>query len=475
MQRLLVVGLLGFCFSASGSDILEVYRQAHQNDPTFALAEISHRIQKLNNYSAHTQLLPQVSFSVPRGRNTTENRSTYPDEFLDDPRAAFLGVTPETNGDWDKRETEQVGWSASLNQTVFSMPTIINVMNSRKSSVSSDYSLFNSEQGLIVRVVEAYFSVLRAAASLQNSIRSEDAIRGQLEQAQQRHEVGLTASTDVLNAQASYDDASVSRIQARNSFDIEFESLRVLTGQPFSELAGLSADFPIQDPVPNSEEAWVDIALKNNPQIKVQEISYESSKLRHWGQLVKDLPRVSVGMSYNRSERPLNLGGQNTPWDVVSESKGFNIGLSFSASITGGARFVQDRITALNREQSRLQLVQQRLNVEEQTRRQFRTVVTDVLRVEARHRAIASSEASLQATQTGYEVGTRNIVEVLNAQRALFGAQLALENAKYDYILGMLRLKQNAGVLTAAEVEELNRFMDNENSVVRLATMTGRQ
>ncbi len=475
MRRLLAIFLLGFGFSASGEDILQVYQQAHQNDPTFALSEIGNRIQKLNNYSAHTQLLPQISFRLPRGRSTNENRTTYPDEAINDPRYAFLGVTRENNGVWNERETEQVGWSANLSQTVFSVPTLINVMTSRKSTASSDYSLFSSEQALIIRVVEAYFSVLRASASLQNSLASEDAIKRQLEQAEQRYEVGLTASTDVLNARASHDDAIVSRIQAWNSFDIEFEALRVLTGATISELSGLAEDFPIQDPVPNSEEAWVEMALKNNPQVRAQEISYESAKLRHWGQLAKDLPSISLGMSYNRSEQPFNLGGQDTPWDYVSESKGFNIGLTFTASVTGGSRFVQDRISALNREQSRLQVVQQKLTVEEQVRRQFRTVVTDVLRVEARLRAIDSSQASLDATETGYEVGTRNIVEVLNAQRALFGAQLAYQNAKYDYILGMLRLKQSAGVLTAAEIEELNRFMDNEKTVTRLTTMTGRE
>lgn len=475
MRRLLAVFLLGFGFSASGADILQVYQQAYQNDPTYALAEIGNRIQKLNNYSTHTQLLPQISFNVPRGSNTTETRTTYPDEFLDDPRSVFLGVTPETNGVWDERETEQTGWSASLNQTIFSVPTVINVLNSRRSTRSSDYTLFSSEQALIVRVVEAYFSVLRAGASLENAIATEEAIERQLEQAQQRYEVGLTASTDVLNAQASRDDAIVSRIQARNTFDNQFESLRTLTGESVSVLAQLAEDFPIQNPEPSSEEAWVNMALQNNPQIKAQELSYESAKLRHWGQLAKDLPNISIGMSYNRSERPFNLGGQNTPWDVINESKGFNIGLNFSASITGGSRFAQDRISALTREQSRLQLVQQRLNVEDQVRRQFKTVVTDVARVEARKNAILSSEASYQATQTGYEVGTRNIVEVLNAQRALFGAQLSLENAKYDYILGMLRLKQSAGVLTAAEIEELNRFMDNENPVNRLSTMSGKQ
>ncbi len=473
MRRVFATLVVAFGLSAGGEDILQVYQLALENDTTFASAVISNRIQHLDNFSAHTQLLPSVSLNVPRGRSESRTRNTYPDEMLRDPRFGFLGVTPETNAKWDRRESSQIGWNASLRQTIFSVPQIINVITSRKSMQANEHQLFRSEQDLIIRVVGAYFDVLRARDSLENTIASEEAIQRQLEQAEQRFNVGLTASTDVLNAKASYDDAVVNRIQQVGNLDIVFEALKVLTGDPVSGLSRLAADFPIVNPVPESEEAWVEYAMRNNPQILSAEQNFENAKIRHFGQLTKDLPQISMGLSYNTSEAPFEFAGESTDYDVTRESVGLNVSLSFTAQFTSGSRFAADRRSALSREQQRLSLQQQRLNVENQTRRQYRTVRTDVLRVEARKRAIESSQASLEATQTGYEVGTRNIVEVLNAQRQLFNAQFSYESAKYDYIRAILQLKQNAGSLSAMELVELNEFMDNENVVTRVNSKSG--
>ena len=473
MKRFLfAIPLVGLCMAANGADILEVYEKAYTNDTTFRLAQIGNRIQKLNNYSAHTQLLPSISFNLPRGGSTNRNRVTYPNEMLADPNYRFF-VSPETNGVWEERESETLGWSVGAQQTIFSIPTFINVINSRRQTTSSAHNLVSAEQALIVRVVEAYFNVLRTRDALENSIKSEEAIQRQLEQAEQRYEVGLTASTDVLNAQASFDNAIVDRIQAIGNLEVVFEALRVLTGESIGELSRLSDDFEIADPVPNSEEDWVATAMRNNPQILAQEKSFEIQKLNHWGQLLNNVPQVSISGNYNRSERPFQLGEIVAPYDITYESRGFSWSLSFNIQFQNGRGWVQDRVSALNKEQTRLQLIQQRLNVEDQVRRQFRTVVIDVQRASARKRAIQSSEASLQATVTGYEVGTRNIVEVLNAQRASFSAELAYENAKYDYITGFLRLKQSAGVLSVAEIEALNVFMDNEDTVTRVTSLSG--
>lgn len=473
MKRfLLATPLVWLCMSVSPADILEVYDKAYANDATFKLAQIGNRIQKLNNYSAHTQLLPSISFNLPRGASTNRNRVTYPDAMLADPNYQFF-VNPATNGVWDERESETLGWSVGASQTLFNISTFISVINSRRQTTSSEYSLTSAEQALIVRVVESYFAVLRTRDALENAVRSEEAIQRQLEQAEQRFEVGLTASTDVLNAQASYDNAIVGRIAAIGDLDVVFEELRVLTGESIGELSRLADDFEIVNPVPNSEEEWVATAMRNNPGILQQEKSYEIQKLNHWGRLLDNVPQVTLSANYNRSERPFQLGEIIAPYDITYESRGFSWGLSFSMQFQNGRGWVQDRISSLNKEQTRLQLIQQRQNIEEQVRRQFRTVVTDVLRAEARRKAIQSSEASLQATVTGYEVGTRNIVEVLNAQQQLFGAQLAYQNTKYDYITGFLRLKQSAGVLSVAEIEALNAFMDNENTVTRVNSLSG--
>ena len=100
-------------------------------------------------------------------------------------------------------------------------------------------------------------------------------------------------------------------------------------------------------------------------------------------------------------------------------------------------------------------------------------MITDVVRVRARLKAIRSSESALEATQTGYEVGTRNIVEVLQAQQRLFASQFDYADSRYNYILNLLRLKQSTGVIEEIDLIELNQFMDQSNQVTKVTTLSG--
>ena len=128
----------------------------------------------------------------------------------------------------------------------------------------------------------------------------------------------------------------------------------------------------------------------------------------------------------------------------------------------------------MSKEQSRLGMINQRLTVEETTRTQFRNVVQIVLQLDALERSLESSRASLDATEKGYEVGTRNIIEVLNAQNSLFAAELNFQNTIHNYITSMLRLKQTVGLLKPDDLSELNKYMDHENIVTPVNTMTGK-
>ena len=476
MKRLLTIALIGLGIPVVAEDIQEIYDLAQEFDSTFAISKVSHRISGISTATTATQLLPRISIGIPRGRSASRSSTEYPSAMLADPAFDFLGIDPATNGKWTAiRETRSDGWNAGLSQTVFSLPTIINVINARRSKVAADYNFVSAEHDLIIRVVSAYFAVLRARDSVDNSLRSQDAIQRQLEQAQQRFQVGLTASTDVLNAQASYDDSVVGQIQTLNNLEIVFERLQLFTGgQLVSELARLSKDFPIANPEPNDQEFWVEQALLNNPQYLAAQQNYENTKLRHFGQRFRDLPVITLGANYSFSESPFNIGGTNTPYDLVRESLGYSLGLSFNFSINSGSGIMALRSSALSKEQSRLQLRRQRAVMINEVRQQYRTVTTDVLRVDARRRAIESSQASLEATETGYEVGTRNIIEVLNAQQRLFATELQYESAKYDYIANMLRLKQMAGVLSGKDIAEINRFMDYDNMAQRRMSLTGK-
>jgi len=137
----------------------------------------------------------------------------------------------------------------------------------------------------------------------------------------------------------------------------------------------------------------------------------------------------------------------------------------------GGRTTSRVRESSARVEQAKELLLEQQRTVVRNTRNLFKSVSTDVARVQARLKAIRSSQSALEATQTGYEVGTRNIVDVLQAQQRLYDAQFAYADSRYTYLINLLRLKQQTGLLSPADLEEMNSFMDSANPVIRVVSM----
>lgn len=482
MKKLLVVALLSIGLSVSAEDLQQIYDLAVENDTQFAQAKIQRKIAGEQARQSLASLLPTVNMSLGGGsRRTTKYRRTYPSELLNDPSGRFFGADPETNEVWtvnESREEFPSGYSINLSQVLFSIPTFISYRNSRVSFQGAKESFASQEQSLIIRVVRAYFGVLQARDSLDNALARRESNERQLQQTKQRYDVGLTAITDVLNAQASFDSLEVGLNQSRNQLDTAFLTLERITGQPIQQLARLSKDYPIENPNPNDEGYWVDYALRNNPGVLGAERSYRTARWNHWNTLLNyfSVPSVNLNMNYSYSESPIEdpFTQLDTGYDLISESISTSYGFSIGFSVAGGRRISQNRVSALSREQSRLSMINQRLTIEEQTRSQFRNVVQTVLQIDALERSLESNRASLDATEKGYEVGTRNIIEVLNAQNSLFSAELNLQNTIHRYIEQMLQLKQTVGLLNPNDLAELNKFMDHENVVTPVNTMSGK-
>ncbi len=482
MKKLLVVALLSIGLSVSAEDLQQIYDLAVENDTQFAQAKIQRKIAGEQARQSLASLLPTVNLSLSGGnRSTSKFRRTYPSELLNDPAGRFLGANPETNGVWtvnEAREEFPSGYSVNLSQVLFSIPTFISYRNSRLSFQGAKESFASQEQSLIIRVVQAYFGVLQARDSLDNALARRESNERQLQQTKQRYDVGLTAITDVLNAQASFDNLEVGLNQSRNQLDTAFLTLERITGQPIQQLARLSEDIPIENPNPNDEGEWVDYALQNNPGVLSAERNYRMARWSHWNTLASyfSVPSVNLSMNYSYRERPINdpFTGLDTGYDLIDESIGRGYGFSIGFSVAGGRRISQNRVSALSREQSRLNMINQRLTVEEQVRSQFRNVVQIVLQIDALERSLESNHASLDATEKGYEVGTRNIIEVLNAQNSLFTAELNLRNTIHRYITSMLQLKQTVGLLNPNDLSELNKYMDHDKVVTPVNTMSGK-
>ncbi|NIP13810.1 MAG: TolC family outer membrane protein [Pseudomonadales bacterium] len=448
-KRRLIMALLGLAWStaAGATDILEAYRDAQNNDPVLGAARAGLEATQELIPQSRSALLPRVAIG---GQTSWIERSTSVD-FLD-------------------QDFNEHGWQAELRQPVFDLEAWFNFRSSQAGVEGAEWGFASVEQDLVVRTVSAYLNVLRAEALLESAEKAEEAVKRQLEQVQQRFDVGLVAITDVLEAQAGYDSSVVVRVQAAGDHDIFFETLRTLTGQPYDSIAKISDDLPIVDPTPGNEEEWVDTALAANPTILAATSQLEAAERTLQARRSGHLPTVDATLSHNHFvSGGTSFGGQGlkTDQDVYA--------LSITLPIyQGGLTSSRAREARALKEQARQELLDRQLIVGRDTRNLFRAVATDVVRVRARKQAIASSESALEATQTGYEVGTRNIVDVLDAQNRLYASQFDYADSRYNYIIDLMLLRQAAGTLSGTDVENLNVYADPNDPVTRLNSLKPR-
>ena len=448
--------------SANAIDIAEAYRDALENDPVLGAAEASFAARKELIPQARSNLLPKLSFNGSTGWN--ERSFPVPPRLDFNPDSPTFGrIAPVADQNFNEHQ-----WAARIDQPIVNLSSWFNLRSARASVAGAESNLAEARQGLIVRVVQAYLDVLRAQDRLDATMAREAAVNRQLEQVQQRFDVGLVAITDVLEAQAVYDSAVVDRIQADGDRYIFFETLHTLIGASFESLARLSESLPIVDPEPRNEEDWVTTALDTNHRIAAARAQLQAANRTIAARRAGHLPTIDG--SVTRSNYV--TGGASF---LANEINTTTWALSMTMPIyQGGFTNSRTREARALAEQAREELLNQQLTVSRDTRNLFQAVATDVVRVGARMKAIASSRSALEATETGYEVGTRNIVDVLQAQQRLFSSQFDHADSRYNYVIDLLRLKQTAGTLAEEDLVELNRFADASNTVSREATLRNR-
>ena len=434
------------------ADIAEIYAEALSNDPVLAGARASAANVKEGVAQARARFLPSVNASASRSQGRSETEDSERD---------IGGQVVQIPG--RTTDTERNSWGASVSQEVLNLPSWFLYRSAKATAEGADWDLLAASQDLIIRVAQAYLGVLRTQAALESATAAEEAVQRQLEQVQQRFDVGLVAITGVLESKAEYDNAVVLRIQSQGNHDNSFEALRTLTGKPYAELSRLTESLPIVDPAPSAEAEWVAAAMTNSPRIGAARQRLKAAESDLKAAYAAPVPSISANISYGAGDGSSAFNGQVFQ-DPGSSSTSYSLSLSVPI-FRGLQEYSGMRRARLGVEQARHALLQQELSVAENVRNLFRNVQVHVVRVQARGEAIKSSQAALEATQTGYEVGTRNIVDVLLAQRRLFGSQFDYADARYSYVLDLLRLKQAAGSLSEQDVGDLNQHTDATDPV----------
>lgn len=415
--------LLGSAASHA-EDLLDIYRFALESDPQLRAAEAANRAVQQTRAQSRSPLLPQVNLSA----NITENSG-------------------------DVYEGTGQGYTLSLNQSLYHHDYYVQLRQTDANIARADAEFEATRQGTLLRAAEAYFDLLAAQDNLTTAEASKRAISQQLRQTEQRFEVGLSAITDVHEAQAGYDAAVAAEIAAQNQLDVARENLRAIIGQEPMALATLQDEIPLLMPEPADIDQWVNMAQQQNLALLAAEsasrVAAEEMNRRKAGHY----PTLDLFANHNYSDTTdYETGGIETDTN--------QIGVQLNVPIySGGLTTAQTREARELYSQAMENLELQRRTTIRDTRSAYLAVTTGISQVKARRQALSSAQTALEATQAGFEVGTRTAVDVLNAQQVRFQAQSEYYRTRYDYILASLQLRQAAGSLSEADLAEVNNWL----------------
>ncbi|CAN7426330.1 TolC family outer membrane protein [Pseudomonas sp. LjRoot71] len=424
------------------TDLVTVYQEAAANNADLAAARADYEARSEVVPQARAGLLPNLS----AGANLSDTRTQ-----IDSP-----ANTSSRSG---------TVYQANLSQPLFRADRWFQLQAAKASNEQAVLELSATEQNLILQSAEAYFAVLRAQDNLASTKAEEAAFKRQLDQANERFDVGLSDKTDVLEAQAGFDTARANRIIALRQVEDTFQALTTLTNRDFSALEGIEHSLPILAPTPNDAKAWVDTAAAQNLNLQASNYAVEAAEETLRQRKSGHAPTLDAVASYQKGDND-SLGFSNNAatvnrfsGDVEQRSIGLQLNIPiYSGGLTSSQ--VRESYQRLNQtEQLRESL---RRQVVQNTRNLHRAVNTDVETVQARKQSIISNQSALEATEIGYQVGTRNIVDVLDAQRELYSSVRNYNNARYDYILNNLRLKQAAGTLSPDDLNALEQYLKSD-------------
>lgn len=410
---------------------MDIYRLALEQDVELKIAESEFQTTRESLPIASSALKPQIDFSA----NLTQRESD------------ISTIGSNTN--------QSSGYSFDLRQNLYNAETLATIDAAEASVATAQAELEVSQQDLILRVAERYFDILAAQDNVEFARAEETAIARQLEQAQKRFEVGLIAITDVREAQAQYDNALAQTILAENLLDNAFQALEVIIAQaPSPRLARLSDNLELKLPDPAQSQPWVDLALQNNRSLVAALAAEQVADFQRQIKNKSRYPTLDLTASYSDN---------SIDDDTLSkfDQEDTTLAILLNVPLFTGGRISAERAQAEAAYQSakNAALLQNRLT-SQNTRIAYLGVISGISQVKALKQALASSTTALEATEAGFDVGTRTSVDVLIGLRQTYGAQRDYAKARYDYLINFLKLKQAAGLLNTDDLDRINRWLN---------------
>jgi len=441
-------------------NLIEVYLDAVRGDPLVREAEARRDAALEAKPQARGALLPQVNVNGQYATRDSDGDNVF-NQVVDpdnDPTTDNNVIVPVRSS--QSSDSDFWNYQAEITQSLFSWEQWQALKRADSSVAVAEATYRAAQQNLLVRVSQAYFDVLAAEDTLGAAEAALEALTRQLEQAEKRFEVGLIAVTDVQEARAAHDNARAGVIAAKRAVASAQEVLRELTNKDYQSLAKPAEAMPLDKPDPADEQAWVDLALKDNLDVIAArlngDVASRDVKIAQGGHF-PTLELFANRTEYDSQATQTN-NGLTGPAD--SSQTQDTIGVQVVIPIySGGA--TQSRV----REQVHLhRAARERLegamrSAERETRDAYLGVIAEKARVQALQQAVKSSQTALEATEAGFEVGTRTTVDVLDARRRLFEAQRDFARSRYDYLINIVRLESASGGLKQEDLAAINGYL----------------
>lgn len=430
-QRWLGVMLVLWTAPAAAENLLDIYRQAQVNDPTWAAAQASYR--------ATIEQLPQARAlrrpTIDANAGVSENNQRV--------------KTPTSDSRFDYRGT---GYSLELVQPLYHRENSAIHEQARHAVAQAEFELAVARDDLILRTTRAYLAVLAARDAHEHARSEKSAVQRLMGLARRNFNVGSATLIDVHDAQAAYDLAVSAEIAAANDLEVRREALRLLTGNAPGELALLTGHLDLTQPAETMEQRVTD-ALGRNPQLKARERFAERAAQEIDKQRAGGYPRLDAVLARDYSDST-NVFGTPTENTVDHLSLQLNVPL-----YRGGAIDSRVREAAARHDEARLQLESTRRSVAQQAREAYLAVLNGMAQTRALEQARLSNQRALESTVLGQERGLRTGLDVLNNQRVLFRTLRDLSRARYDYLLSRLQLEAVTGNLDEQDLESINQLL----------------
>ena len=443
---------------ANGASLMDIYADALINDPRLKEAYANKEAIIESKPQARSLLLPQISASGTYSDTNTDGSSTFQQRIVDPISGDFIVMTNTTEFD---QEADGLQWDITLRQNIIDPGAWMTVKKANKIVAQAEADYLAAEQDLMLRVCSAYFDVLATQDTLESQQAARRAIEKQLDQAKKRFEVGLIAITDVQEAQAAFDQSVANEISAKRQLATAKEMLREITDSYPEKLSKPDANMPLVMPNPQSENDWVNTAMQQNLSLLSAQVGTEIARSEvniqrsgHYPTLGLQASKRAIDNNSLRSDS----GGPYSPADSENTSDG--IGLQLNIPIySGGQTSSRVRQAVAQHRSAKEKLERIARETTRKARDSYLGIISGIATVKALEQSVKSSTIALQATEAGYEVGTRTTVDVLDARKRLFSAQTNLAISKYDYLKDMVKLKQAAGTLSKADLIQINNWL----------------